>query len=386
LGKIRPSRSLGPDGIPSFLLKGLSSYLTPVLTHIFNLVLKTNTFPEIWKKSYIIPVFKSGCKNLIKNYRPVNIQCALAKVFEKLLHQHFSFYFSKFLIENQHGFIKGRSIDTNLIVFSDFVANSLNRQKQVDTIYIDFSKAFDSIDHEILLLKLKLYGFSFELTELISSYLKGRNCEVSYLGHKSRYLTPTSGVPQGSVLGPLLFNIFINDIGSNFVNTNYLLFADDLKIFKQIDKIDDSNKLKIDLENLVGWCNKNNLNINVSKSFAMTYANKKQYDKYIYAMNHIDLPRVKSVKDLGVYFTSNFKFTLHVSKIINNAVFAFGRFKLLCREFNNLKVITRLFKSLIWSKIEFGSLIWEPWQQTLVKKCESINKKFIRLAIIIYYN
>ncbi len=378
LKTVRPSRTLGPDGIPPFLIKGLGSFLIPAITYIFNLILKEKTFPALWKISYIIPIHKSGKKEIINNYRPIAIQCSLAKLFEKIISKNIYSYMSSLLIENQHGFVKGRSIDTNLVTFTEVITESLRSQKQIDTIYIDFSKAFDSLDHNILLYKIRNYGFGNNLVSLITSYLTFRKCCVSHLGAKSRYFTPTSGVPQGSVLGPLLFLIFINDIGSCFVNTEFLLYADDLKIYKQINSEVDRTLMQNDLKKLCIWCTENKMQINISKTNIISFSNRRNNKIYDYFLDDIKLLRCESIKDLGVYFTSKFKFNEHVDKMVNNAASALGRLKHLCRDFNKLEVILNLYKALVYSKLEFGSLIWDPWQQILIDKCESINKKFIR--------
>ena len=377
LNNIKPTKSSGVDGIPAFLLKELSTIISPIVTQIFNKILEVNVYPDLWKTSYIIPIFKAGKREIIDNYRPIAIQCSIAKIFEKLVSLQMTSYMSNYIIDNQHGFTKGRSIDTNLIVFSEYVTEGLRKQLQTDTIYIDFSKAFDSINHNLLLNKLEFHDFHPKLINLFSSYLKDRKCCVSHLGKKSKIFSPASGVPQGSVLGPLLFNIFINDIADCFKKSNFLLFADDLKIYSHVKVENDVEAIQNDLNNLDMWCKNNSLNINISKTNVVTFSNKHITIIKDYKMNGESILRKESIKDLGVLFSSKFKFKQHITKAVNLANFALGRLKKLCRDFSDIKTIINLYKTLVWSKMEFGSMVWDPWQSTLINECEKINKRFI---------
>ena len=173
--------------------------------NIINKIFQYNYFPVKWKVSKITPVFKDGNKADIHNYRPVALLSNLSKVFEIVVHKRIYPVISQYISENQHGFISGRSTTTNLVQISQYIATAMDQKQQVDVIYTDFSKAFDSIDHSILLGKLDSFGFDINLLMLFKNYLENRSFYVSYNNFCSQLSTAPSGVPQGSILGPLLF-------------------------------------------------------------------------------------------------------------------------------------------------------------------------------------
>lgn len=218
-----------PDDIPMMFYKNLSQSLSLPLKTLFNKSLKERVFPDRWKTSFIMPIFKEGDKFDVSNYRAVSILCAISKVFEKLL---FTVLFEKFkgLIHPSQHFFTKRSTQMNLMEFVTSVSQSIAKGGQVNVFYTDFSKAFDRIDHGILLKKLATFGFDNSLIKWFQSYLSNRSQFDSIGCGRSERITPTAGVPQGSVLGPFLFIIFINDLLQS-LHTSFG-FADDLKGLK----------------------------------------------------------------------------------------------------------------------------------------------------------
>lgn len=272
--KLKNKQTTGPDLVPSFLLKDCVSILAKPILKIINLSLTSSTFPETWKSTKICPVHKKGSTSMVTNYRPIAIISNVAKIFETILHKHIYRQVKHLISPDQHGFVENRSTTTNLCCFSQFATEILDQRGQVDVIYTDFSKAFDRVDHGILLTKLHSAGFSIPLLSLIKSYLTERNLFVSYSGYKSTSFNPTSGVPQGSNLGPLLFLLFINDI-TDTIDSNVLIYADDIKIYLPIYQIQDSVILQQNLNNIYEWSLINRLDLNISKCKVVTFTKKK---------------------------------------------------------------------------------------------------------------
>ena len=227
--------------------------LADPLLFIFNLSLSTGIFPTRWKPSYVIPIFKTGSRNNIEHYRDIAVLSALSKLFESLVTSYLTSQLSSVISTNQHGFMKGRSSSTNLIEFVNFSVGKIKKYTQVDAVYIDIRKAFDSLCHLILLMKLRQIGVQSHLLSWIESYLSDRKQFVRMSSLVSKPINVTSGVPQGSHLGPLLFILFVNDIPDNLRFSNCLMDADDLKIYLDVQSSLKSLNLQCDLDTLALW-------------------------------------------------------------------------------------------------------------------------------------
>lgn len=377
LEKLKPKSTEGPDGLPAYFLKDCAMILAKPLCVLFNLCLKNSIFPEIWKVSRITPVYKKGDKHEIENYRPIVILSNVAKVFEIVIHEIVFSHSKGLIIPNQHGFFAGRSTTTNLLSVTQFVSEVLDRGSQVDIIYTDFSKAFDRLDHGILLTKLSTFGLCPQLLNFFKSYLLDRKLFVQYRGFESVSIQATSGVPQGSVLGPLFFNVLANDVTDN-LNCQSLLYADDMKLFCEIQSMEDCKLLQNNLITLNDWCRKNKLLLNVAKCFCLSFTRKRSCVEFRYDVEGVELQRCTEFRDLGVTFDSKLSFVSHVNTIIAASYRNLGFILRNSREFNDPKTFIVLFNAFVRSKLEYASIIWYPTYGIHSHNIEKIQRRFVK--------
>lgn len=376
--KLKPKKSVGHDLIPIYIFKGCSDILSYPLIIIFNKIISTNTYPSAWKIAKICPIFKNGQRSNIKNYRPISILPAVSKIFESVLYSKFFNHVKTIICDNQHGFMPKRSTTTNLIDFTQEISEALDENLQTDVIYTDFAKAFDKVSHSILLSKLKTYGFSDNLIELTRSYLTNRIQYVVYNNHESQRYLVNSGVPQGANLGPLLFLLFINDLPSVLKHSHALLFADDLKIWRNINSIEDCVKLQTDIDNLFLWSQKNKLFFNISKCYYLSYSRKFLNYHFDYSMNREILEKRDEIKDLGVIFDTKLSFKYHVMKMVNDAFSALGFVIRQTQMFSSRDSVVTLYNYFVRSKLEYASLSWSPLYYHYINEIEKVQKRFIR--------
>lgn len=278
-------------------------------------------------------------------------------------------------------FVSGRSTTTNLAVFTRYCTFAFENRLQVDSIYTDFAKAFDRVPHNLLLLKLSKLGVHSNMISWFYHYLSDRYNVVSVDGICSQSFVPTSGIPQGSILGPLLFNIFINDISNCFKNSYYLLYADDLKIFKSISNLNDVLRFQEDLDRVNNWSERNGLEFNLNKCFAMTYHRCVNTINSYYNLNGHILSSVDEILDLGVVFDKKLSFNSHLSYIIpkSYSLLYFIRRNSDCHFDHYTKKI--LFSSFVRSRLEYCSFIWSPSSQIHSNRIEMVQKRFVKYAL-----
>lgn len=365
------------DGIPSALLINCHS-LIPHLHILFNSSLHSGKFPDIWKQSIITPIYKHGLKDHVTNYRPITQIPAIAKILDKIVSNKLSDIILHHIIRSQHGFVPGKSIITNLLFFNDFISNSLNDHLQVDVAYMDFSKAFDSIDHALLIKKLEKLNLNKTLVDWIISYLINRQYRILLNNQLSVPYTTNSGVPQGSHLGPLLFILFINDITTVIRNSNILLFADDIKIYKAIKSPLDCLLFQEDLSALHEWSNTNLLPFNLQKCNIMSFLTGHTTIIRKYKINYVSLPRVTKIRDLGITYNTRFNFDDHIQNIIAKSNKRLGILKYSAKNFKNTQTFIQLYKSMILPLLIFGSIIWSPQYRNSIYKLEKVQHKFLR--------
>ena len=375
---LKPSFRPGPDGIPSFILKEFHSSLSAALHKLFNLSLSIGHIPAIWKESYLIPLLKNGSRLNVENYRGIAKLSAVPKLFEELIVKQISFDLNKAISSSQHGFLSGRSTVTNLLEFSNHIFHQFSKSNQTDAIYTDFSKAFDVVNHGLLIMKLRMYGLPENLIEWITSYLSNRVQKVTYNNDLSSDIFVSSGVPQGSHLGPLLFLLFINDLPDVICHSSILMYADDVKLFNSFKE--PNNLLQIDLNNFFEWCQLNLLQLNFKKCKIITFCRTSGHVTN-YFLGDRSVERVNSVVDLGVLLDSKLRFNLHIDSIINKAFNRLSCIKRFAKEFNDPYVTKLLFTSLVRPILEYASIIWCPSFSCDIIRIESVQKQFLLFCL-----
>jgi hypothetical protein len=378
LDELDVSKGAGPDGVPSLLIRSCSACLSEPLTFLFECSLRSGTFPDLWKASYLTPIFKKGDRSNVENYRPICVQSAFAKLFEKVVLYYLNPYIAPLISPRQHGFVAGKSTLSNLLLYSDYISDALTKGLQVDCVYTDFSKAFDTVDHEVLLRKIELVGIGDSLLSWFRSYLSLRKLRVRIDGVCSESFVPTSGVPQGSHLGPVLFVLFINNIAENFSDVQYLLYADDLKLFRVVENEMDCQILQDNIDLLQSWCVENSLKLNSSKCNIISFSRKRNRITVDYCLNGDPLSRVSEINDLGVIFDEKNTFVPHVHNVIDKANRMLGIVKRVCADFQNVSTMKTLFISMVRSQLEYVSPVWSPYYKNHSDAVEVIQNRFLR--------
>ena len=247
------------------------------------------------------------------------------------------------------------------------------------------SKAFDKVNHRLLLSKLSSYGLSLKYCRLLDSYLSHRLNFVRVSGRLSAPFLSTSGVPQGSNLGPLLFLVFVNDLASCIKHTRLLLFADDIKLFTAVKTVDDCECLQRDIDSISAWCFSNDLLLNESKTKVMSFSRKREILSFPYVLDSTDITRVEVIRDLGVFMDPAINFNHHVTTIANASCRVLGAITRVTRGFSNPLCILRLFSSLVRSRVEYASVVWNCIGVTNSGVIESVQRRFVRVLFDRYF-
>ena len=376
---LRPKSAPGPDGIGPRLLQDYSSALCRPLTEVFRLSLSHGQVPEDWKIANVSPIFKKGSKASPGNYRPISLTSISCKVLETIIKDNIVEHLdNNCLIGNtQHGFVKGRSCTTNLLDFFEEVTNNLDNGTPTDIIYLDFAKAFDKVPHERLLAKLKSCGIDGTVLSWIRSWLTDRRQRTVLNGRHSSWSAVASGVPQGSVLGPLLFIIYIEDIDScasliSCINK----FADDTKISQPISDPDSHLILQDCLNKLADWANKWCMSFNEGKCTVLHTGPRNPLNKY--TLNGIELASTTREKDVGIHMTPNLKPSDHCSIVAGRARHILGQISR-SFHFRDRKTFLKLYTTYVRVHMEFAVPAWSPWQLGDIRKLEAVQQQAVNM-------
>ena len=374
--KLKPHSSAGPDRLPPiFFLKTKLSLSSP-LAIIFRTFIDLHDLPTEWKSSIITPKFKKGSPSDPSNYRPISLTCTCCKILERIIVSDIIDFLQthNLISKHQHGFLKHHSTLTNLTESLHDWTLSFSNHTSVVIAYIDFQRAFDSISHKKLIQKLISYGIDGNLLFWIKSFLSNRTQSVKVGLELSTISSVTSGVPQGSVLGPLLFNIFINDITDNFDhNVQLKLFADDLKLYTDLILPNSEFNFQTHLDIISNWSTTWQINISHSKCNILEIS--KQPTHTTFYVSNTPIAHSNIVKDLGINMQSNLQFDQHISEISKRAN---QRAFLILRSFisRNPANLSKAFTSYVRPLVEFSSPIWSPSKLYLINVLENVQRRF----------
>ena len=381
IDEIRDNAACGLDGFPAILLKKCKDALAKALTLIWKESFKTGQIPQILRRSVIAPIHKGGSRYLPPQYRPVALTSHLIKVFEKIIKKKMVDYLegNQLFKPGQHGFRAGRSCLSQLLDHFEKVIDIISSGNNADVIYLDFSKAFDKVDFTILLHKMAKLGIGGKLLQWIKEFLTHREQCVCVSGFLSDFVKVLSGIPQGSVLGPILFLIMMIDIDVNVKHATVKSFADDTRAMHSIHEQNDMVDLQHDVESIYNWADANNLKFNDTKFELVQYgACSDLKTSYQYETSeHSAIQPSECVKDLGVLMSNDCTFTKHINAVIEDAK---SRASWALRTFSsrNPTAMLTLWKSLILPKLEYCSQLWCPVKKGTILQLEEVQRSFVR--------
>ncbi len=381
LKAVKTAKASGPDEVPARMLHDYAEELSAMLTFIFHQSYSTGQLPSDWRTARVVGLYKNkGKKTDPVNYRPVSLTCIACKIMEHIVLSHMAKFIAKhkILIDNQHGFRERLSTETQLIEAINDWAFTINQAQQSDVLFLDFSKAFDKVSHHKLLHKLDHYGIRGKTNAWIQGFLLERSQFVSVNGKHSETSPVLSGVPQGSVLGPALFLLYINDISAE-VNSTMRLFADDSVLYRAVRTPRDQEILQNDLEKVFHWAQRWDMKFNVSKCAHVCITLKKKPLVHVFEVNGEAVPRESHTKYLGVTISSDLSWNTHSEQIRAKASKTLGLIRRTLGKCSN-EVKDTAYKTLVRPQLEYATSAWNPYTERNSKVLESVQRQAARFV------
>jgi hypothetical protein len=374
--ELKLNSAAGPDEIPAIMLQKCRKQLSKPLHLLWLHSFETGIIPQNLKMAFVTPIYKGGGKSKPSNYRPVALTSHIIKVFEKVIKNKMNQFLEDNQLMNtgQHGFRRGRSCLSQLLSHYSRIIDILETGNGADVLYLDFAKAFDKVDHGVLLQKLTKIGIIGKVQSWLKAFITNRNQKVVIEGVQSDQTAVISGVPQGSVLGPLLFLILLSDIDNNVTNSTITSFADDTRITGKISNGNDVQQLQQDLSTVSNWAETNNMLFNDSKFELLRYGVKIPEVNYITSSGHI-IERLQEVRDLGIIMSDDATFSSHITKITKTARIISGWILRVFSARDRITMLT-LFKSLVLPHLEYCCILWSPYKAKIIQQIEGIQRSF----------
>lgn len=382
LAGLNPHKATGPDCIPTAILRIGAEELAPIFTRLYQTSLDSGEVPIDWRDAQIVPVFKKGEKHLPSNYRPVSLTSIVCKVMEHIIYSSVMCFFDQhsILTNAQHGFRAKRSCETQLLWTIETIAKRLQGKGQVDVVLLDFAKAFDKVPHNRLLYKLQFYGVRGNTLKWIQGFLTNRKQRVVLDGERSTEADVLSGVPQGTVLGPLLFLTYINDLPESVTSSSTRLFADDSLLFRYIKNQQDADLLQKDLTALEKWESDWQMKFHPEKCTVLRIStNRRHKIQTTYKLHGHTLATADSSKYLGVTISDDLSWKKHVHNTAakGHKVLGFVRRNLAdCTE--QIKVAA--YTTIIRPTLEYASTVWDPKTRADIHSLEQVQRKSARFV------
>lgn len=367
--------------IPSFMYKHVSAIISSLVSDLINESFYKGIFPDVLKVARVIPIFKAGQKVILSNYRPISTLDFLSKVYERVIYNRLINFFTKFNIicVEQFGFLRKLSTGDAILRFTDNIYNSLEKGNYLISVLLDFSKAFDTVDHEILLNKLTKLGIRDFSLQWIRSYLFNRKQYVSINGSDSPLLPITVGVPQGSILGPLLFLIYINDMSKCSNVLSFVHFADDTTVFVEGNNLEDLHLvMNRELEKVDAWLCANKLSLNINKTSFMIHGNRSKATNSILSIRNVNLTRVNQAKFLGVIVDDGLKFKDHIAYICGKISKSSGIMRRLSGVVPS-HVLKKIYLALVYPYLVYAVESWGSSSKTMLGKLGKIQNRCVKL-------
>lgn len=375
-------KAVGPDSVNNIILRELSSELAEPICTLFNHSLQTGIVPSTWKEANVCSIFKSGDASLVSNYRPISLLSSLEKALEKNIFKHFFNFLqdNNIITSFQSGFIPGDSTTNQLVYLYNFFCQSIDSGKEVRAIFCDISKAFDRVWHKGLLIKLQAAGITGNLLSWFENYLCNRKQRVVLPGATSDWACIKAGVPQGSILGPLLFLLYINDI-VNDINSNIRLFADDTGLFIVVDDpITSANTLNADLLKIENWANKWLVRFNPTKTESLLLSRKSNHINHppVFMNNHL-ISEVKEHKHLGVFLSHDLSWHKQIEYIKSKAWKRVNIMRSLKFKLDRVSLET-VYITFIRPILEYGDILFDNCTQQEKYELDKIQNEAARVV------